>query len=79
MIYVAVCALIVAGVVAFSSAGLTRSLVRQHGRERDLMLDRIMHLAGRTWTPPPAEEWQPEQPDEQERYVGSVSDLTEDY
>jgi hypothetical protein len=30
--------------------------VRQQARERELLLNQIMHLAGRTWTPPPAAE-----------------------
>lgn len=32
---------------------------RQHARERGLLIDQILHLSGRTWTPPPADEWQP--------------------
>lgn len=34
---------------------------RQHARERDLLTNQLMHLAGRTWTSPPADEprtWQ---------------------
>ena len=44
-------------VTVLSFTALTRSLVRSHARERDLLLDKLMHLAGRTWTPPPADEW----------------------
>lgn len=29
---------------------------REHARERTLMLNQLMHLAGRTWQPPPAPE-----------------------
>jgi hypothetical protein len=53
VIYVAVLALAVALTVAATTGGVLRSMVRQQARERELLLDRIMHLAGRTWTPPP--------------------------
>lgn len=45
--------------VIVSSGGLVRSLVRSHTRERALLVNQILHLSGRTWTPPPAEEWKP--------------------
>lgn len=32
---------------------------REHARERTLMLNQLMHLAGRTWQPPPAAEPDP--------------------
>jgi len=51
---------IVALAVVF--AGLVRSLLRQQARERDLLLNQIMHLAGRTWEPPPAAEPVAEEP-----------------
>jgi len=59
MLYVALflIAALVAVVVAF--AGIVRSLIRQHARERDLLVNQILHLSGRTWTPPPADEWGP--------------------
>jgi hypothetical protein len=41
-------------VVVVAFAGLLRSILRQQARERDLLLNQIMHLSGRTWTPPPA-------------------------
>lgn len=36
-----------------------RSQARQHGRREDLLLDRVMHLTGQTWTPPPADLLEP--------------------
>jgi len=30
------------------------ALARQHDRRVDLLLDRLAHAEGRTWTPPPA-------------------------
>lgn len=36
-------------------SGVLRSVARQHARERAQLIDQICHLAGRTWTPPPAE------------------------
>lgn len=38
-----------------ATGSLVRSIVRQAARERATLIDQIMHLAGRTWTPPPAE------------------------
>lgn len=56
MIYVAIAeaAALVALVVAFS--GLSARMMRAHERERDRLLDKMMHLAGKTWTPAPADE-----------------------
>ena len=36
-------------------ASIVRSLIRQAARERDLLLNQLMHLAGRTWQEPPAQ------------------------
>lgn len=36
-----------------------RSQARQHARQVDMLLDRVMHLTGQTWTPPPAGEKPP--------------------
>lgn len=36
-----------------------RSAARQHGRREDMLLDRVMHLSGQTWTPPPADKQPP--------------------
>ena len=62
MIYVAIlnAAALVAAVIAF--AGLIRSLIRQHARERDLLVNQLCHLAGRTWTAPPARDPEPAEP-----------------
>jgi hypothetical protein len=48
--------------VTLTFAGLVRSMIRQQARERELILDKLMHLAGRTWTPPPAAEPDVEEP-----------------
>lgn len=42
--------------VVLIDAGIVRSLIRQHARHTDLLLDKMMHLAGKTWTPPPSAE-----------------------
>ena len=69
MTYVAVAALVVLALTNLAWAGLVRSLIRQHARERDLLLNQLMHLAGRTWAPPPALELVPEPDPEPEEYV----------
>ena len=51
---VAITALAVLAFTIYVTATLFRGLVRQQARERELLLNQIMHLAGRTWTPPPA-------------------------
>jgi cytochrome oxidase assembly protein ShyY1 len=50
---------LVAALVVVTSAfvSLARWQMRQHARERELLLNQIMHLSGRTWTPPPSENW----------------------
>lgn len=55
MVYVALLEAVALVAVTLVFAGLVRSMVRQQARERAGLLDRIMHLAGRTWEPPPAE------------------------
>ena len=36
-------------------SGVLRSLIRAHARERDLLINQILHVSGRTWQPPPAD------------------------
>jgi hypothetical protein len=60
MIYIAFTALAVSAVTALALASVVRSLVRQQARERDLLINQVMHLSNKTWTPPPAREPQPE-------------------
>jgi hypothetical protein len=56
MIYVAL-ALVAAnaGLVA-AFANLLRSQQRSQARERDLLLNQVMHLSGKPWQPAPADE-----------------------
>jgi hypothetical protein len=39
--------------VALVFANIIRAMIRQHARERDLMLNQIMHLSGKPWQEPP--------------------------
>ena len=55
MAWVAGGALIVLAVSTVVFASIVRSLIRQAARERDLLLNQLMHLAGRTWQEPPAQ------------------------
>lgn len=60
-------ALIVA-VVTFTE--VVRSLVRQQARERDLLLNQMLNLAGRPWQTAPAEVVTPEpEPEDNGRFV----------
>lgn len=59
--------LIIAAGWAATIAAFVRYLAsrdRGQARERDLLVNQILHLSGRTWTPPPAEQWQPPAPGE---------------
>jgi hypothetical protein len=53
VVWVAVAALFVLALAISVVSSLFRGLVRQQARERELLLNQIMHLAGRTWQPPP--------------------------
>lgn len=50
-------ALVAANIIlAVIFARSLRQRDRQHARERDLLLDRMMHLSGKPWNQAPAEE-----------------------
>lgn len=73
MLYVALAeaGALIAVVAAF--AGLLRSLIRQHARERDLMLNKVLHSVGRPWETAPANE--PEKPPEPPRLLRNVAQM----
>lgn len=73
MLYV-VCFALVALVasVTVTFAGLFRSQSRAAARREDLLVNQLMHLADRTWTPPPA--WEPETA----RPVGGNGEIADD-
>jgi hypothetical protein len=54
VIYVAVAAFAAVVLTGFAWAGILRSVIRQQARERGLLIAQMLHLAGRTWTLPPA-------------------------
>jgi len=65
MLYLALAeaALLLVVVTVFS--GLVRSLIRQHARREDLLLNQMCNLAGKPWQPAPAnerEELEPAEP-----------------
>ena len=72
MTYVALTEAVALVALAMVFAGLVRSMIRQQARERELLLDKLMHLAGRTWTPPPASEPIAEEPVEFAEYETGV-------
>jgi hypothetical protein len=75
VIYVAACSLLLAAVAVAATGGLTRSLIRQQAREREALLAKIMHLAGKTWELPPSETWTAPVVEEEERYFTGVADV----
>lgn len=60
MIYVALAAIGALAIGLSAFAGALRWMIRQHARERELLLNQVLHAAGRTWSPPPADRWEPE-------------------
>lgn len=56
MLYVALTEAAMLFVLVAVFAGLVRSLVRQHGRREDLLLNQMCNLAGKPWQPAPAAE-----------------------
>jgi hypothetical protein len=59
VIYVALVAVVASAVIALGFLSYLRTIQRAHDRRVDLLTDKMLHLAGRTWTPPPAEELEP--------------------
>jgi len=68
VVFVAVAALVVLALAIYLAATLFRGLVRQQARERELLLNQIIHLAGRTWQPPPVPD-EPYEPSEAETVI----------
>lgn len=48
---------------------------RPYTRREDVLIDKIMHLAGRTWTPPPAAEAAALDAYDEDRFASMSSDL----
>lgn len=64
--------------VVLAVANAMRAAQRDHARRHDLMLNQVLHLSGRTWTPPPASNPVPEPEDEFSRFVTAPSQLLDD-
>lgn len=56
MIYITVAAIVALALVSVAALHTVGQLLRSHARERNLMLNQLLHLAGRTWQQPPADE-----------------------
>ena len=56
MLYVALAEAVVLFVVCAVGASLVRSLIRQHARREDLLLNQMLNLAGKPWQPAPSDE-----------------------
>lgn len=55
MIYVALAEAAAIVVVVIAFAGLLRSQQRAHARREDLLINQLLHAAGRAWQPSPAD------------------------
>lgn len=64
MIYIVLPLIVLNVVTIVLFGGIIKSLARSHARERGLLIDQLMHLAGKSWTPPPAEQWTAPKPGE---------------
>lgn len=58
MVYVALAEAAVIAVIVAAGTGLLRWLIRAHARERDLLLNQLLNLAGKPWQPAPADDTQ---------------------
>lgn len=59
MLYVALAELAVLAITVLAFAGLLRSKERECSRREALMVDKMLNLAGKPWTPAPADSPQP--------------------
>lgn len=78
MIYITLSAIGALALVSATAFHLVGRLLREHSRERNLMLNQLMHLAGRTWQAPPSEiPLEPYDPDNtvDERYTTAPTQL----
>lgn len=57
MTVVALALIVLLAITVFGFTELLRSQQRAHARREDLLTNQLMHLAGKAWTPPPAEAW----------------------
>ena len=53
---------LLAGAALFASA--IRTLAREHARERQLLVNQLLHATGQTWQPPPADNGARDEPAE---------------
>lgn len=63
MLYVSLALAAALVVTVLAGAGLIRSLIRSHARDRDLLVNQLCSLAGKPWQPAPANDRPFRQPD----------------
>jgi type II secretory pathway pseudopilin PulG len=56
VLIVALALVVVLVIVTIALTGLLRSQQRAHARREDLLINQLLHAAGRAWLPPPAAE-----------------------
>ena len=64
MLYLALAEAALLLVVVTVFAGIVRSLIRQHARREDLLLNQMCNLAGKPWQSAPANEREQQEPAE---------------
>lgn len=62
MLYLALAELGLIALTILASASLHRSQSRAHARREDLLLNQLLHTAGRPWQPAPADHYAPPTP-----------------
>lgn len=53
---IALTALALAGIVTLAFTVTLRRMIREHARERQLLINQLLHATGKTWQPAPADE-----------------------
>lgn len=59
MLYLALAELGLIALTILASASFHRSQTRAHARREDLLLNQLLHTAGRPWQPAPADTFEP--------------------
>lgn len=71
MLYISLALVGALAVTVSVSARIIQSLIRSHARERDLLLNQLLHATGKPWQPAPADQREAPEPKEPRRFVAA--------